>query len=58
MGIAVTAAVTLVSAGVPVTVRAGRPELLDGEGADQPNCTGMLTQPANLDSSNHRKEPR
>jgi hypothetical protein len=38
-----------VSAEVPVTVRAGRPELLDGEGTDQPNCTGMLPQPANLD---------
>jgi hypothetical protein len=38
-----------VGAGVPVTVRAGRPELLDGDGPDQPNCTGMLPQPANLD---------
>jgi len=38
-----------VGAGVPVTVRAGRPELLDGDGTDQPNCAGMLPQPANLD---------
>ena len=38
-----------VGGGVPVTVRAGRPELLDEEGTDQPNCTGMLPQPANLD---------
>jgi hypothetical protein len=38
-----------VGAGVPVTARAGRPELLDREGADQPNCTGMIPQPTNLD---------
>lgn len=38
-----------VGAAVPVTARAGRPELLDGAGADQPNCTGMLPQPTNLD---------
>ena len=38
-----------VGAAVPMTVRPGRPELLDGEGEGQPNCTGMIPQPANLD---------
>jgi hypothetical protein len=41
--------VDTVGAGVPVTVHAGRPEPLDGDGMDQPNCTGMLPHPANLD---------
>jgi len=38
-----------VGAAVPLTARAGRPEPLDGDGPDQPNCTGMLAQPTNLD---------
>lgn len=38
-----------VGVAVPVSVRPGRPVLLGGAGEAQPNCTGMIPQPANLD---------
>lgn len=34
---------------VPVTARPGRPVLLDEDGPGQPNCSGMLPRPTNLD---------
>ncbi len=34
---------------VPVTVRAQRPQPLEGGGTDQSNCTGMIPRPTNLD---------
>lgn len=41
--------IDVVSAATPVTVRGRRPALLDGDGTSQPNCSGMLAQPQNLD---------
>lgn len=38
-----------VSAATPVTVQRRRPEFLGGDGTSQPNCSGMLAQPTNLD---------
>ena len=37
-----------VRAATPITVR-GRPQVLDGDGTSQPNCSGMLVEPTNLD---------